>query len=186
MRRICTIAAFAVLLAAPGMANLLTNGSFDNLSNFVASPIPAFEGGDALFVGSTAMTGWTVVDNNGLTANTNQSIAWLLNGAFGLSTPDNGVAFLNLTGYYQTTQNPNNLPGQWAGVQQIVDLPAGAYALSFELGTANLIPSMKVLCRSLCPLAVLIRSSPTWPKAGVGNWRPMVLPCPPRDLQPST
>jgi hypothetical protein len=123
-----------MLLATPGMANLLTNGSFDNMTGFVPSLIPAFDGGDALFVGSTAMTGWTVVDNNGLTANTGESIAWLINGSYGLFTPDNGGAFLDLTGYYESVQNPTNQAGEWAGVQQTVTLAKGTYALSFFLG----------------------------------------------------
>src|ERR1017187_10869685 len=103
MRRICTIVAFAVLLATPGMANLLTNGSFEN-GIFTPSPIPTYNGGDPLFVGSTAMTGWTVVDNNGLTSSTNQSIAWLPTGSYGLFA-QNGGDFLDLTGYFEAAQN---------------------------------------------------------------------------------
>jgi hypothetical protein len=131
MRRICAIVAFAVLLAAPGTANLLTNGSFET-GTFTASTIPGFAGGDPLFVGSTAMTGWTVVDNNGLTVNTNESIAWLLTGSYGLTAEDANY-FLDLTGYYE---GPNNdtLYGPWAGIQQTVNLPAGTYSLSFSLG----------------------------------------------------
>jgi hypothetical protein len=67
MRRICTIAASAVLLATTGMANLLTNGNF---ANGFASNEP--DGGASLSVGSTAMSGWTVVGAN--------PIAWAPNG----------------------------------------------------------------------------------------------------------
>jgi hypothetical protein len=138
MRRICTIVAFAVLLATPGMANLLTNGSFEN-GIFTPSPIPTYNGGDPLFVGSTAMTGWTVVDNNGLTSNTNQSIAWLPTGSYGLFA-QNGGDFLDLTGYFEAAQNGVTLTGPWAGVQQTVNLLAGNYALTFWLGDDEVNP----------------------------------------------
>ena len=86
------------------------------------------------------MTGWTVVDNNGLTANTSESISWLLNGSYGLFTPDNGSAFLDLTGYYETVQNPTYQSGSWAGVRQIVNLAKGNYTLSFFLGDSRVNP----------------------------------------------
>jgi hypothetical protein len=138
MRRICTIAAFAVLLATTAMANLLTNGNFGS-GTFTPSLIPAFDGGDALFVGSTAMTGWTVVDSNGLTVNTAQSMAWLPNGSYGISSEGGSNYFLDLTGYYDASGEVDY--GVFAGVEQTVTLAAGNYALSFYLGDDGNVPN---------------------------------------------
>jgi uncharacterized protein (TIGR03437 family) len=113
MKRIFAIVATATLLATAGMANLLTNGSFET-GTYTAT---AGQGGDSLNVGSTAMTGWTVVGGH--------PIAWLPTGAFG-GIAESGKYYLDLTGYSDTKP--------YGGVSQTVNLAAGNYSLTFYLG----------------------------------------------------
>jgi hypothetical protein len=101
------------------MANLLTNGNF---ANGFASNEP--DGGASLSVGSTAMSGWTVVGAN--------PIAWAPNGIWpGISAAPGSAYFLDLTGYF----NPST--ESWGGIEQMVNLAAGNYALTFYLGQIN-------------------------------------------------
>jgi uncharacterized protein (TIGR03437 family) len=113
MKSIFAIAAAATLFATGGMANLLTNGDFEN-GTFIAN---AGQGGDSLNVGSTAMTGWTVIGGH--------PIAWLPTGAFGV-TSQSGKYLLDLTGYSDTKP--------YGGVSQTVNLAVGNYILTFYLG----------------------------------------------------
>lgn len=104
-----------LFLIGNAKANLLTNGSFD-AGSFVDNGV----GGVGLAIGSTAITGWTT---------TTAELAWLMNGnAYGLSTPF-GPGFLDLTGYHDQTP--------YGGVSQMVNLAAGAYVLTFSLGSVG-------------------------------------------------
>ncbi len=102
----------------PAQANLVTNGSFENTTNFVGN------GDDTMVlpVGSTAMPGWTVIG-------TTYSIAWIgPSNPFGL-TAAQGSYFLDLTGYTDTAP--------YAGVAQTIALSPGTYKLGFDLGSSS-------------------------------------------------
>ena len=107
--------------ANAAQANLITNGSFEDTTNFV--PDPGHPGDDTarLPVGSTAMTGWTVV---------NSGLAWIgPTNPFGLSASD-GSYFLDLTDY--TDAAP------YGGVTQSIATVLGQhYRLTFDLGSSS-------------------------------------------------
>jgi hypothetical protein len=110
------LALATLCVASAAHANLLVNGSFEN-GAFVN------EGADTMSppVGSTVMTGWTVVTD---------TLAWIgpLN-PFGLTASD-GSYFLDLTNYQ--TGAP------FGGVRQtIATVPGAVYALSFDLGSST-------------------------------------------------
>ena len=96
-------------------ANLITNGSFES-GAFVN------QGSDtmSLGVGSTVITGWTVVTD---------TTAWIgPTNTWGLTASDSGY-FLDLTNY-----EPG---GPYAGMSQSIATIAGAtYSLSFDLGSS--------------------------------------------------
>ena len=95
-------------------ANLLVNGSFES-----GTFVPDGNLANSLGVGSTAMTGWTVVSGE---------LAWIDTGnTFGI-VPQNGIKSLDLTGYH------NSSP--FGGVRQTVSTCAGCgYQLTFYLGS---------------------------------------------------
>jgi hypothetical protein len=94
-------------------ANLLTNGSFES-GTYSNNSNPYGNGyGENLNVGSSSLTGWSIVTD---------SVSWLYTGDFSL-TPENGSYFLDLTGYTDTTP--------LGGVSQTVYLTAGSYTLTF-------------------------------------------------------
>jgi len=106
----------ALAVSSPARANLLSNGSFEsgafvNQGNDTMSPP----------VGSTVITGWTVVTD---------TTAWIgPTNPFGLHAND-GSFFLDLTNYQ--TGAP------FAGMQQtIATIPGAVYALSFDLGSST-------------------------------------------------
>ncbi len=103
-----------VLLAANANANLLTNGSFET-GAFVNQGNVTM----VLNLGSTAITGWTVVADQ---------LAWIDAGnPWGLSAQD-GTRFLDLTAY------PTGAP--FGGISQnIATIVGQEYELSFYLGT---------------------------------------------------
>ena len=104
-------------------ANVLTNGSFEDTTNFVNNTV---EDADNLLRGSTAMTGWTVLGGHGNAP----AVQWDgPTNPFGLSAP-NGSYFLDLTG-------PS--PGwPFGGVEQtIATQPGATYSLTFDLGSAE-------------------------------------------------
>jgi hypothetical protein len=109
---LCTL----VLCAAGAHANLLVNGSFE--SGTFNPPSAATM---SLAPGSTAISGWTVV---------NDVAAWIGTGnPWGLSAND-GARFLDLTDY--STGAP------FGGVAQaIATLPGASYRLSFDLGSST-------------------------------------------------
>jgi hypothetical protein len=106
--------------ANAAQANLITNGSFEDITNFVVDPGHPLDDTARLPAGSIAMTGWTVV---------NSGLAWIGPGnPFGLSASD-GAYFLDLTDY---TDAP-----PYGGVQQsIATSPGGHYRLTFDLGSS--------------------------------------------------
>ncbi len=97
-------------------ASLITNDSFE-LGNFTDS----YGNGMSLPVGSTQITGWTVV---------NAETAWLNTpNIWGLAASD-GAFFLDLTGYH------NSSP--YGGVSQTITTTIGQqYTLSLDLGTGQ-------------------------------------------------
>jgi hypothetical protein len=98
-------------------AAIVTNGSFEDITNFVP------DGNDTMSLGpgSNAMPGWTVV--NGI-------LAWIgPTNPFNGLTAQNGGYFLDLTGYH------DNVP--YGGVSQsIATTVGGKYALTFWLGSS--------------------------------------------------
>jgi hypothetical protein len=120
--------AIGLTVPAPASANLLTNGSFEDTTNFVAN-----SGNDTMILcptpscpynppgSSTSITGWTVIG---------REIAWIgpTNPYSGsASYASNGNYFLDLTGY--------NDGAPYGGVSQTIATTSGSsYQLSFDLG----------------------------------------------------
>ena len=123
-KRLLAILGITAIVAVLGTsaaqaANLLTNGSFEDTTNFVD------QGNDtmSLDVGSTAMPGWTVSGSHYL--------AWIgPTNPFGLTaSPNGGSYFLDLTGYIAGAP--------YSGVSQTIPTQAGAtYLLTFDLGSS--------------------------------------------------
>ena len=112
----------AMAFSGAANASLITNGSFENITNFVDNT-----GQDTMRVpqgNSTDMPGWTATGQPGRTAD----IAWIgPTNPFGLSA-SSGSYFLDLTGYQDT--------GPYGGVEQTIKTIAGAtYQLTFDLGS---------------------------------------------------
>jgi hypothetical protein len=114
LRKLLLGIACSLTVSTHANANLLTNGSFE-LGAFVNQGSATM----VLPVGSTTITGWTVV---------NDQLAWINTGnPWGLSAQD-GDKFLDLTAY------PTGAP--FGGVSQtIATVPGGQYELSFNLGS---------------------------------------------------
>ena len=118
------IGVLAFAFTSNSYANLVVNGSFEN-GNFAQNT--AFSGTMSVPVGSTAITGWTVVGND--------EIAWInLNNPAGFQwgdlTPSDGDWFLDLTEF------PAGAP--FGGVSQDISTVVGEnYALSFDLGSST-------------------------------------------------
>jgi hypothetical protein len=129
-----TVLAIIPVIPIPSYAgNLLTNGSFEDTTNFSAN-----SGNDTMILCSTAtspcpdnppgsstsITGWTVIGANG------SEIAWIgptnpYSGAAGSAS--DGSYFIDLTGY--------NDGAPYGGVSQTIATSAGSsYQLSFDLG----------------------------------------------------
>lgn len=115
--RAAIFALLCVTAASPASANLLTNGSFEDTTNF------SNNGQDTMVLspGSTAMPGWTVISND---------LAWIgPTNPFGLSASQ-GSYFLDLTSYSDS--------GPYGGVKQSISTVASAgYKLTFDLGGAT-------------------------------------------------
>jgi hypothetical protein len=121
--RLFAVASFTmatVLGSGAAHANLLTNGSFEDTTNFVN------QGNDTmdLDVGSTLMPGWTVTGSH--------YVSWIgpTNPFNGLTaSPSGGSYFLDLTGYIAGAP--------YSGVTQTIATQAGAtYLLTFDLGSS--------------------------------------------------
>ncbi len=108
MLRYASIVLALSLCSGPLRANsLVVNGSFED---------PASNGSPSLGLGSTYLTGWTVID---------AEIAQLRNVDFPLLFPSDGTYSLDLTGYHDGTP--------WGGVEQIIATILGAtYAIHFD------------------------------------------------------
>jgi Protein of unknown function (DUF642)/PEP-CTERM motif len=109
----------SAMAAATAHAAAITNGSFEtdgpSLNN-------AFSPG----IGSTEITGWTVINNDGSTTDNGRNVLWIGNGGFGLFTPF-GTSFIDLTGTSDSTP--------FDGLTQTVSTVAGqSYKLTFDLG----------------------------------------------------
>jgi len=116
LTRLGLVALGVSALAVSGHAQPFQNGSFEN-GSFVDN---TGDDTDRLSTGSTAMTGWTVVNNE---------VAWIgPSNPFGL-TADDGSYFLDLTSYHSSPP--------WGGVEQTVTTVSGDnYALSFAIGNS--------------------------------------------------
>lgn len=114
--------AAATVTAGSAEAATINNGSFET---------PTTSYGDRYEIGSTGITGWTVVGNDGSavdTAGTGHNVALLTNGAYSLSTPF-GAQFVDLTGYSDTAP--------YAGLSQAITTVADqAYTVTFWLGSS--------------------------------------------------
>ncbi|THD63455.1 PEPxxWA-CTERM sorting domain-containing protein [Phenylobacterium sp.] len=111
--------AVAMAIATSAGASVVTNGGFETNG-------PPAPGSGDYSIGSTQITGWTVINNDGSTTDNGHNIIWIGNGAYGLYTPF-GNDFLDLTG--TTDQTP------FSGVSQTLTTVSGqSYALTFDLG----------------------------------------------------
>ena len=119
MKKAPIIAACICALSADANANLLTNGSFESGSF-------SDQGNDtmSLFVGSTAIAGWTVIGTS-----SGASLGWVgPTSPWGLSAED-GSYFLDLTDYIAF--------GPYGGVSQTFATTAGhKYEVTFWLGSS--------------------------------------------------
>jgi hypothetical protein len=118
MNRTLNALVVCFLFAAPAMAGLITDGSFE-----AASPGPLPDGsGDSLAPGSTKIAGWTIIGSG-------PDVAWLPTGYAGIAAQD-GSYFLDLTGYGYVVDGV-------VGVQQTTTLGAGNYTLTFYIGSID-------------------------------------------------
>lgn len=111
-RRTLNLLMGSTLLAVPAMANLITNGGFATNPGYQSD----------LSAGSTLIPGWTVTGPG-------FDVAWLPTGFAGIGA-ETGNSFLDLTGSGYSTG-----AGSDAGVTQTVSLAAGAYTLTFYVGS---------------------------------------------------
>jgi hypothetical protein len=113
----CVVLIAATATSFSASAAIVTNGSFEDITNFVP------DGNDTMSLGpgSIAMPGWTVI--NGI-------LAWIgPTNPFNGLTAQNGGYFLDLTGYH------DGIP--YGGVTQSIATTAGGkYALTFYLGSS--------------------------------------------------
>ncbi len=138
MNRTVFLVITVVLLGVPLQANQLTNGSFE-------TPDTGVSGGFG--VGSTALTGWTVINN----------ALWRIHsGDFGIIAPD-GSYSLDLTG---NNEDAAARPPLWGGVEQtIATIPGAIYTVQFDVGSQPGTSSVQVSAGSLLALASSTSSS---------------------------
>jgi len=123
------------LLSTAAYANLITNASFET---------PPSAGSPSLPVGSTTLTGWTVI---------NGEIAQIRNGDFAGIFAQNGTYSLDLAGYHDSAP--------YGGVRQtIATTPGSIYAITFQVGAFNGTSTVGVLAGNLNTSANSV-SSPT-------------------------
>ncbi len=110
------IAIVSAISCVSARANLLTNGSFENLNNTFVGDANSV---DELNSGSSVIPGWLTV--NGVPT------AWIKSGnPYGIGASD-GLYFLDLTGYADS--------GAYGGVSQTFATMVGdTYTVSFDLG----------------------------------------------------
>jgi len=141
MNRVLLVVFAVALLSGSLRANLLTDGSFETPGG----------GSGGYGGGSTALTGWTVI-NNGL---------WQIHsGDFGIIAPDGNIS-LDLTGYNEAPAA--NAP-YWGGVEQtIITVPSAIYTIQFDVGSNGGTSSIQVSAGSLSDIApVTSVSGVTW------------------------
>lgn len=147
----------AAVLAVPvaGKAtNVVTNGSFEDTTNFV----PNSQDTMTLPVGSTAMPGWTVAGG--------EPLAWIgPTNPFGLTASD-GSYFLDLTGY--VTGGP---PFSGVASQTIATSPGSTYLLSFDLGSSSTYGLPDALTAKVAAASQTFTST----AAGTNNWQTETL-----------
>lgn len=119
--------AIGLTVPAPASANLLTNGSFEDTTNFDAN-----SGNDTMVLcstsgcpytpgSSTSITGWTVIG---------REIAWI-----GPTNPYSGSASYASNGNYFLDLTAYNNGAPYGGVSQTIATTSGSsYQLSFDLG----------------------------------------------------
>jgi hypothetical protein len=132
MNRTVLFVIAVALVGVPLRANLITNGSFEQPDS----------GSGGFGVGSTALTGWTVID----------SVIWHVHtGDYGIVASD-GSYSLDLTGYYNYGLG---------GVEQTIStIPSAVYTIQFDLATNgnNGISEVQVSAGSLLDLASVTSS----------------------------
>jgi len=152
--RVIPFVTVAVLLATGASAgpNLLTNGSFEDTTNFVNQSNDTMD----LPVGSTLMPGWTVAGSHYL--------SWIgPTSPWGL-TASNGSYFLDLTGYIAGPP--------FSGLTQTISTNLGsAYQLSFDLGSSSLWGLPSAIQASAGSASKLFTSTLT----GSNNWEAETL-----------
>jgi len=110
MKQKLNVLILCALFAVPAMADLLTNGDFETNPGSQVDLVP----------GNTTINGWTVTGPGA-------DVAWLPTGYAGIAAED-GNSFLDLTGAGYSV-------GSDAGVTQTVSLAAGAYSMTFYIGS---------------------------------------------------
>jgi hypothetical protein len=117
-------------------ANLIVNGSFED---------PASQGSPSLPIGSTYLTGWTVI---------NAEMAQLCPGCFGV-TASEGMYSLDFTGYHDAPP--------YGGVRQVIStVPFNVYKLSFDVGAISGVSGIDVSAGDLHHTAFSEASALTW------------------------
>ena len=153
-RTLCKALAIAGLLgiSQTSQANLITNGSFET-----GAFVPNFQDTMSLPTSSTAMTGWSVI---------NDTLAWIgPTNPFGL-TASSGNFFLDLTDY------DNMAP--FGGVTQTVTTVAGlAYQLSFDLGSSDLYGRPSAILAGAGSTSAIFTGALA---GGNSDWQSFILP----------
>jgi len=120
------IATATFLALAPAAKADVINGSFELGTG---APTASATQGDTQAIGTSNITGWTVVNNAGTTVDNGLNVLWIYNGGYGLSTPY-GNLFLDLTGTTDSTP--------YDGVTQTIATVVGqTYAMTFDLGVST-------------------------------------------------
>jgi Protein of unknown function (DUF642)/PEP-CTERM motif len=120
------IATATCLALAPAAKADVINGSFEAGAG---APTASATQGDSQAIGTSNITGWTVVNNAGTTVDNGLNVLWIYNGGYGLSTPY-GSRFLDLTGTSDSTP--------YDGVTQTITTVVGqTYAMTFDLGVST-------------------------------------------------
>lgn len=125
------IATALFLVAGVSHANLVTNGSFENTTQFVDNVVADYLAGGrdvtamTLLPGTTALPGWSVINPGGY------DLIWYASWAMSAS---NGSYFLDLTG------NHRGFP--YASLTQTIATTAGhIYTLEYDIGTLPMMAS---------------------------------------------
>jgi hypothetical protein len=113
-----------ILVSIADDQNALTNGSFED-----GAFVPVRRGVMSLPNGSTAMLGWTVIDNTG------QDVAWMQNANdYVQNAATEGTHFVDLTGISDKA-DANGHFGVLA--QAFQTLPGALYEVSLDIGVSN-------------------------------------------------